>query len=187
MKCGIDHPLYFFTEPVLISRMTTRAVKDQYDKMADLKIDDDFESLMEVDDDKIIDTDLLCSTTERNAALWKWAFLQRVKRALVLPPHSVKTRGGLSSQTLVLPSQAVKSGRGCPEITHHIAHFKSSGVKIPHRLDVPMPVMHTPAAPANPHHSTNFGTTPHHKTSRTVGWIKSNVAPKFFFHWLPIC
>ena len=39
--------------------------------MADLKIDDDFESLMEVDDDEIIDTELLHSTTERNPAFWK--------------------------------------------------------------------------------------------------------------------
>ena len=51
--------------------MTTRAVKDPCDKRADLKIDDDFESLMEVDDDKIIGTDLLHSTTERKAAFWK--------------------------------------------------------------------------------------------------------------------
>ena len=48
-----------------------RAVKDPCDKRADLKIDDDFESLMEVYDDKINDTDLLCSTIERNAAFWK--------------------------------------------------------------------------------------------------------------------
>ena len=56
----------------------------------------------------------------KNAAFWKWAFLQQVKRAIVLPPHTVKTRGGRSSRTLVLPSQAVKTGRGHPEITCHI-------------------------------------------------------------------
>ena len=66
--------LLFFTEPFLLSRMTTQAVKDPCDKMAELKIDDDFEPLMEVDDDKIIDTDLLLRTTERNTAFWKWAF-----------------------------------------------------------------------------------------------------------------
>ena len=124
MKRGVDfgkHLLYFFfTEPILVSRMTKRAVKDPCNTRADLKIDDDFESVMEVDDDKIIGTNLLRSTTKRNTAFWKRAFLQRVKRALVLPPHTVKTRGGRSSQTLVLPSHAVKTGRGRTEITGHI-------------------------------------------------------------------
>ena len=63
MKHGVDsgkHLIYFFfTKHILISRMTMRAVKDPCNKRADLKIDDDFESLMEVDDDKINDTDLL--------------------------------------------------------------------------------------------------------------------------------
>ena len=118
MKHGVDsgkHLIYFFfTKHILISRMTMRAVKDPCNKRADLKIDDDFESLMEVDDDKINDTDLLCSTIERNAAFWKWAFLQQVKRAIVLPPHTVKTRGGRSvfRQAYVLPSHAIKTGRG---------------------------------------------------------------------------
>ena len=107
MKRGVDsgkHLIYFFfTKHILISRMTMRAVKDPCDKRADLKIHDDLESLMEMDDDKINDTDLLCSTIERNAAFWKWAFLQQVKRAIVLPPHTVKTRGGRSRRTLVLP------------------------------------------------------------------------------------
>ena len=110
----------FFTEPILVSRTTTWAVKYPYNKRANLKIDDDFESLMEVDDDKINDTDLLRSTIERNVAFWKWAFLQQVKRALVLPTQTVKTRGGPSSQTLDLPSHAVKTGRGRPETTCHI-------------------------------------------------------------------
>ena len=71
MKRGVDsgkHLIYFFFYK------TYPHIKDDYassDKRADLKIDDNFESLMEVDDDKINDTDLLCSTIERNAAFWK--------------------------------------------------------------------------------------------------------------------
>ena len=39
-----------------------------------------------------------------------------------------------------------------------------SRLNMPYRPDVTEPVMRTPAAPANPHHSTNFGSIHHPKS-----------------------
>ena len=99
--------------------------------------------------------------------------------ALVLPPNTIKIRGGRSifrrhSQARVLPSHVQR-------LLATYAHFMSSGVKIPHRLDVPVPVMQTAAAPTNPHHSTYFGTTPNHENK----W-DSRMDPKWCSSKIPL-
>ena len=66
---------YILQKPILVSRMVTRALKDPCNKMADLKIDEDFESFMEVDDDKITDTEVSHSTTERNQVFLEMTIL----------------------------------------------------------------------------------------------------------------
>ena len=126
MKRGVDfgkHLLYFFYRTYPHSKDDNTSSERPVQQKGWPEDRWRFESFIEVNDDKIIGTDLLHSTTERNAAFWKWAFLQQVKRVLVLPPHTVKTRGGRSSRTLVLPSHTIKTGRGGPEITCHICRL----------------------------------------------------------------
>ena len=61
--------------------------------------------------------------------------------------------------------------------------FTSSGDKIPHPLDVTDPIMQTPAIPANPNHSTNFGTIHPPKSDSAIPldpkWCGSKIPSSF--------
>ena len=75
----------------------------------------------------------------------------------------------------------LRQGEDVQRLLATYAHFMSSGVKIPHHLDVPVPVMQTAAAPTNPHHSTYFGTTPNHENK----W-DSRMDPKWCGSKIPL-